>query len=112
MSDIASRVVADLALYGRPMTLRRRVGTTAAFTSVTVQGIDRSYRPGEIMGAIEQGDAQVTISGNEIAAVAWPGPPRRLDTIVIDGQTWTVQGADSKTIGSALIAYVLHVRGG
>lgn len=112
MSDIASSVAAELARLGRPMTLRRRIGTTASFTSVTVNGVDRSYQPGEVMGAIEQGDAQVTIGGSEIAAAAWPGPPRRLDTILIDGQAWTVQGADSKTIGSTLIAYVLHVRGG
>lgn len=95
-----------LAVVGRPMSLRRQA------VAVTVQGSFRAYTPDQITGGIVQGDAQVSILDDEIAAAAWPGPPRRGDTMLIDGKTWALQGATPVHDGALLIGHDLWIRGG
>lgn len=112
MSDAASKIAVALLRYGRAMVLRRRVGTTSAFTDVLVHGVTQTYKPGELLGGLVQGDQQVTISDADIDAADWPGPPRKGDIIIIDGRTWALQGAETKYLGDAVLAHVLWVRGG
>jgi hypothetical protein len=107
----ATKITAALAKYGRPMTLKRRQGTTNTFTTVTVNGIAQGYKPTELVGGIVQGDRKVTISNAEIAAASWPVPPRKNDQIDIDGVTCTVQGCETKYLGADVLAHVLWVRG-
>ncbi|WP_207479567.1 hypothetical protein [Arenibaculum pallidiluteum] len=107
----AAKVAAALAKYGRPMTLRRRVGTTSAFSDVTVKGVADGYKPAELVGGIVQGDRQVTISNAEIAAAAWPGPPKKGDFVMIDGVQTAVQGVETKHLATDILAHVLWVRG-
>jgi hypothetical protein len=96
---------------GRSMELRRLTSTTA-YTSVSLLGILRAYRPEQLAGDIRQGDAQVSVLADEIAAASWPAPPRVRDQLVIDAMVWAVQGAWPIFDGSSLIGWDLWVRGG
>lgn len=98
-----------LAQYGRPMTLRRRVGTGNTFTEATVQGYASAYRPEHLTGLVRQGDLKVVI-GPDTGAITAPikGP----DALVIDGRTYAVQGATPRMVGATLAGYELWVRGG
>lgn len=103
----AAKIAAALARYGRPMELKRRVGTSTSFTTVTVSGVSQGYQPQELVGGIVQGDRKVTISNAEIAAAGWPGPPGKGD--LCDGAA--VQGCETKHLGAEVLAHVLWVRG-
>lgn len=105
-----AKVASALARYGRPMTLRRRL-TSTTFNDVTVSGVQQDYRPGELLGGIAQGDSRVTISNAEIAAAAWPGPPKKGDFVAVDGRTLAVQGCETKYLGTTVLAHVLWCRG-
>lgn len=109
---IAARAAAELARMGEPMTLRRRQGTSATFTSASVFGVLRDFEPDELAGAIRQGDAEITIAHKPLDAAAWPAPPRNGDLIDVAGRTWAVQGALPKSMGGVTAAWMLWVRGG
>lgn len=111
MSDTASRVRDALERKGRNLTLRRRVGTTSAFTDVSPKGYDRGFRAQELLGGIIQGDREVVIGNTEIAAASWPVPVRKGDVVVMDGVTATVQGARAMYDGTEIAAHILWVRG-
>lgn len=112
-AQTATAYTAALAAVGRAMTLRRRVGTSASFTDVTVTGATRDYRPGErAAGGIAEGDIEVTIGTAETTAAAWPAPPRKGDLIVIDGRSWAVQGAETLRHAATVAAYRMQCRGG
>ena len=106
--------VADMiAKYGRALTLRRYSSAMVA-TDVAVKGVVRGYAADEMVGAIQQGDREVRISNAEIAAAAWPGPPRageNADRIVIDGQERIVMAVDPRYIGADPALYIMQVRG-
>lgn len=100
---------------GRPMTLKRQTSTATippTYSTVTVVGLLVSYRPESIAGEIMQGDARVAILNDEIATASWPGPPRKHDTLVVDDETWVVEGSAPVYDGATLIGHSLHVRGG
>lgn len=101
-----------LARNGRAMTLRRRVGTTAAFTDVTVVGRLRDFSPEQLVGGVMQGDAEAVIDAGPVLAAAGFAPPRKGDLLVVDGRTWAVQGCQPRAIGAQVVAYDLWVRGG
>ncbi|HEY0182350.1 MAG TPA: hypothetical protein VGC09_06025, partial [Rhodopila sp.] len=85
-----------LATRGRPMTLRRANPADGGIVpaDLTVQGFLFPYAPERIAGPVRQGDAQVQMLADEIAAAGWPGPPRAGDWLVVDGATWLIQGAN------------------
>lgn len=112
MSDILPDIDAAIAEYGRQMTLRRRVGTGATFTSVAVRGIFRQYQPGELVADIQQGDARAVLGNVEIAAAGWPGPPRRQDQVVVGGRVWVVLGSMQEMLGDTLLVHRLWIREG
>jgi hypothetical protein len=112
VSDILPDVESAIETYGRAMTLRRRVGTTNAYTSVPIKGIFRSYTPGELVGGIAQGDARVVIANKEMAAAAWPAPPTKGDQLVIAGRIWALMGAYPRTLGEVVLVYEIWCRGG
>lgn len=112
MSDVLADIRSALDEYGQAMVLRRRTGTTSAWVSVAVKGILRRYRPGELLGDLQQGDAQVVISDREIAAAGWPGPPRMNDQLVVDDRVWTVMGSMRRRLGDVVLAHEIWVRGG
>lgn len=105
LAGVTSRM---LARHGSMMTLRRRVGTSAAFTSVDRLGKRVAFNPDEIQGALQQGDCRVTI-GPDTGAL---GEVRRNDIVVDDGQEWLVMGCSKIKAGAQLDGYRLWVRGG
>jgi hypothetical protein len=108
----AAKIAAKLAQYGRPMTLRRRIGTTSTYNEVVVRGVEQGYRPAELLGGLQQGDRRITISNAEIAAqVAFSPPPRKGDFVLIGATTAAVQGVETKYLGAEILAHVLWVRG-
>ena len=80
--------------------------------AVGLLGVMRGYRPEQLNGDIRQGDSNVAILNDEIAAAAWPGPPHVNDKLTIDGVDWTIQGAFNVWDGTTLIGHDLWVRGG
>jgi hypothetical protein len=111
VSDSVSRVLDALHRRGRNLTLRRRVGTTSAFTDCAPRGYDRGFKATELVGGIIQGDREVVIGNAEIVAASWPGPPRKGDVVVIDGGSVTVQAARPMYVGTDIAAHILWVRG-
>lgn len=109
----AAKVASALTKYGRAMVLKRLVGTGPTTTDVTVYGVAQGFKPEEFSGDVIRGDQRIQISNAEIAAAAWPGPPRKGDKIVVDGRAWVLRAdAETKFLGDAALAHVLHVRGG
>lgn len=103
-----------IASRGRSYTLRRQTVTTpATYTSVTVTGFRRAYRPDQVAGALQQGDWALEICNFEIAAASWPGPPAAGDE-VLDGSAaaYAVIGAAAIYEGADLIGHTLMLRGG
>lgn len=109
---LAAVVRSQLARHGRAMTLRRRVGTSGSFTEADAAGVLRAFSPQELAGGVLQGDARVIIDAQPLLAAPGLAPPQKGDFVVVDGRTWTVQGAHARMDGAAVCAYELWVRGG
>jgi hypothetical protein len=98
---------------GRPMTLRRpNPASGSPPADLRVQAYLYPFSPQLIAGPIKQGDAQVQMLNDEIAAAGWPGPPGAGDWLVIDGKTWQIEGANAVYDGSTALGFNLWVRGG
>jgi hypothetical protein len=111
VSGTTLRILEMLDRRGRALSLRRRVGTTSAFTDCAPRGYSRGFRTEELVGGIAQGDREVVIANAEIDAASWPGPPRKGDLVVADGATLTVQGVLTMYDGPDRAAHILWVRG-
>jgi hypothetical protein len=106
--SISRSVLRIISRNGRPMTLRRRIGTTGTFTTASVKGFMVSFSPSEISGLVQQGDARVTIAADVAALVS----PRENDTVLVDGKAWRVMGFQPLYHAYALSGWRLWVRGG
>jgi hypothetical protein len=95
---------------GRPMILRRQLAGTAS-ASVSLIGFDRSFAPGELQGGVQQGDVTVETLAEEMAAIAWPAPPRNPDRLIMDNRTYTVLSARPIMEGADLIGWRIWARG-
>lgn len=102
---------AHITRRGREMVLKRAIDTSTS-VAVTVLGVSKSYAPLQDAGDVRQGDEMVAILNDEIAATAWPGPPRARDILTIDGRNWAIQGSMAVFEGSVCIGHQLWVRGG
>jgi hypothetical protein len=115
MIDIDVRpVAAAIATVGAPAILRRVFA--GGRTDVAVRAVIRGYKPQELIGGIVQGDKEAIISDAEIAAAAWPGPPRRGDQIITTASsgvaaTGTVQGVETRNVGNSTAMHVMQTRG-
>lgn len=98
-----------LAARGRPMLLRRQAGVV--ISTVTAIAFARAFNPGEIAGGVQQGDVRIETLADEMAAAAWPVPPKNPDRITMDGRTYTVIGATGVYEGPQLIGYSIWARG-
>ncbi|MDO9712453.1 hypothetical protein [Paracraurococcus lichenis] len=108
--NAATQVAAALAKYGRPMPLQRRQ-TGGTVVDVDVNCLMRSFRPTELIGGIQIGDAQVIADAAPLIA-AGLGQPKKSDLMTIDGRVWIVQNATPRAIGATVLAYDVWVRGG
>lgn len=107
--SIPRAVLRLVSRNGRPMTLRRRVGTAlTTFTSVDVTGFLVSFNPSELAGLVQQGDARITI-GPDTGAL---GTPRENDQVLVDGKPWRVLGVHALNQGGTAAGWRLWVRGG
>lgn len=112
MSSSAAKINTALRKYGRPMTLRRRIGTTNTYHEVVVRGVPEGYKPAELLGGLQQGDRSVTIGHGELASqVAFAPPPKKGDFLVIDGASTAIQGVETVYLGASILAHVIWVRG-
>lgn len=111
MSSTTLRILDMLQRHGRSASLRRRVGTTSSFTTVSLKAFDRGFKAQELVGGIVQGDREVVIGNAEIDQADFPGPPRKGDVVVIDGISATVQGVLTMYDGVTRAAHILWVRG-
>ncbi|MGC2853952.1 hypothetical protein ACM64Y_00620 [Novispirillum sp. DQ9] len=101
-----ARVAALIAAKGEGCTLKR-----TGQPDLSVRAFVRGYKPEELVGGLIQGDREARISDAEIAAAAWPGPPRKGDLLVIGGKTAAVQGCDTRKVGGVAYMHVMTVRG-
>ncbi len=95
--------------------LRRQNPGPAPFTYAEVPFLVvlSAFKPDQLTGGVQQGDANLQTLDDEIRAARWPGPPRIKDTIVFpDGKTWAILGAMVVRDGPAVIGHWLWVRGG
>ena len=99
-----------LRARGRPMVLQRPNDSPPP-ADLPVQGFLALFAPDQVKPPVTQGDAQVQILNDEIAAATWPAPG--IGTWVVEGgQTWAVLGATPRYEGAACIGWSLWVRGG
>lgn len=95
-----------MARKGVPVTLRRlTAGKPPTFTDVPVSSLFAAFKPGQLTGGIEQGDAKLGLLPVDPA-------PKRGDSVVIDGATWAVQGVTPCHDGPELAGFDLWIRGG
>lgn len=98
-----------LAEAGEPVTLRRRIGTSANFVDVVCTAFVRGYAPEQLVGDIAQQDSLVILSPSEIAAADWPGSaggvawPQRNDRFIIGGQERNVEAGAPIRIGDEIV---------
>jgi hypothetical protein len=105
LSDVITR---QLRIKGRPMVLRRRVGTGESFLATDVQGYLVSFSPQEIIGAVQMGDSRVTLA----PFTGTIDVPRANDMLHIDGVGWRIMGVTSRKVGTVLAGWTLWLRGG
>lgn len=97
---------------GRSVKLRRQtVARPPTFASVTVTAFVYAYRPDKITGDLKQGDVRCEILNDEIAAAAWPGPPKIGDSLIDGANTLTLIGAFPLYDGATLLGHTLIARG-
>lgn len=111
--SLSGVITRQLASKGRPMVLRRRVGTTNVHLQADVVGREVAFQTQEIVGEVRMGDQRVklapTFSGADAVAI---GAPEANDMLVIDGAAWRVMGALPHKLGTELAGWNLWVRGG
>ncbi|AHJ66367.1 hypothetical protein [Granulibacter bethesdensis] len=101
---MAAAVTTDIAREGRLVEIRR--GTA----SVSVPAVIRTYRPQEIVGALRQGDREVRIAAQALAAAGWSTAPRCDDRMIVDGVVANVQFCDTRFIGGVSALHILTIR--
>jgi hypothetical protein len=109
----------QIAEHGQTITLRRP-GTPGV--EAELPAFVRGYRPEELVGAIIQGDSEVTISPTDIASSGWPGAlaqtdgtdpmvPRKGDKVVLKGRVRNIEAAVPIYIADTPVRVKLMVRG-
>jgi hypothetical protein len=104
--SVATSIANALVRFGRPMTLTRPGGAT-----VTVYGTLDGSIAQKLGLNVAQNESVVVFSNSEIAAASWPGPPSKLDTMVIDTRKRTIQSVESKYLGTEVLVHVCRILG-
>jgi hypothetical protein len=106
-----ARFDALLAQHGETMTLARATAIDT-WSPVTLKG--KIYGAGgrELVGGQQQQLRQVKIGNSEIAAAAWPGPPRKGDRLTdAAGRVYSVQEVDTRSDAGEVWAHFMAVLG-
>lgn len=111
--SVADSITNALLRFGRPMTLRRLTwaGEVATPTDVTVYGVTEGPLSQQLIsGQSAPGTINVTFSNAQIAAASWPGPPQKLDQLIIDdGQVRSILAVETKYLGTQVLVFVTEV---
>lgn len=99
-----------IAQRGEAATLRRSA-TGAADVDVSVRAFLAHASRQPLAGTVVQMEREARISNAEIAAAAWPGPPRAGDRLIVGSTTFHVQAVDSLKDAGVVALHVLTVRG-
>jgi hypothetical protein len=103
----------QLAMRGRPFTLRRLPASTGGQpTDVVVQGYRTGFDAQPLPGGQPQGLSTIIIGNAEIAAAAWPGPPRKGDRLIDGERTMTISTVETIWLGAGIDRHVMTVSGG
>lgn len=102
-----------LAVVGETVTVRRYTGTGSPRPHTDVAGVQaklRGYAPAELVGGIKQGDTEIILLAEDVAALV---PLRKDDKIVIGTKEFNIEAVDDKTcrVGGTTVAVVVQVRG-
>ena len=95
--------------HGEAMTLK-----CTGQTNLAVRGKLFGGGLNDLVNTTADAEASIKISNAEIAAAAWPGPPRRGDEIVLasTGRTWRVLDCITRRDSASAGIHVLAVAGG
>jgi SPP1 family predicted phage head-tail adaptor len=111
---VAESITNALTRFGRPMVLRRLTwnGNEATATDVSVYGVNEGFLSIQLTdGQSVSGTTKVTFSNAQIAAAGWPGPPRKLDELIIDdGQVRTIIAVETKYLGLEVLVFEAQVQ--
>lgn len=111
--SVADSITNALLRFGRPMTLRRKTWSGNSYTTQDVQvfGVTEGPLSEQLTsGVAGAGEATVTFSNAQIAAADWPGPPEKLDELVIDdGEVRTIRAVETKYLGTQVLVFVAKV---
>lgn len=108
MSALATSRRRLIARFGRTQTLVRPAGDA---DDLAVTGVLTRVRPDTAEPPLQQGDAMLDLTDDEISAAGWPDPD--VNTLVtVDDEMWAVKGAQPVYDGATCIGWTLWVRGG
>jgi hypothetical protein len=98
---------------GRVCVLGKWVGSEGNMTQtkIPIQAFPYTYRPDQILGAIQQGDMLVETTADEIGASGWDIPTTQFYWLEIDGQKMTIINSQAIYDGSICIGYSIWARG-
>lgn len=98
-----------IARNGVSITLRRLVNKADPIDCSTL-AVMAAYSAGQVQAGMQQGDSRADLA-NDIASTGWPLPPRPKDQVIVDGATYTVQGATPVRTPDGIIGWTLWLRG-
>ena len=104
---IGRRVVQVLDKHGDGSMTLRRTGQT----DLVVKGKRFGSSEEDTGNTTTQSLQTVRIGNVEIEAVAWPGPPKRTDQIIIGSRTLIVRHVDSRKARGEYVAHIMTCAG-
>jgi hypothetical protein len=116
MTGLTAATRRQVLRHGQAVTLRRLSGTggSQTATDVACTAVVAWLGSADLVAGsgLMQGDRRVTITDHEIAAAAWPGPPRKNDRVVIAGAvTAIVAPVETRRHAGQVDRHVMIVRG-
>lgn len=113
MSFHADRAADILAVHGETCTLRRLTSGSPVEVAVKAKWFTGGPETAEdLVGVRGQTSFRVMLSNAEIAAAAWPGPPKKGDFLVrgVNSKLYRVMGdADTRMDGDDIAAHFIVV---
>ena len=111
---VADSITSALRRFGRSMVLRRKTwnGNDVSEEDVTIYGVTDGPLSFELTDGTDRvSDLKVTFANAQIAEAEWPGPPQKLDELIIDdGQPRTITAVETKYLGPQVLVFVANVQ--
>ncbi|PZU87343.1 MAG: hypothetical protein DI527_18890 [Chelatococcus sp.] len=102
-----ARLDASLARRGQDATLRRRIGTSAAFVDVAIRVRLSGYQTADLPAGVQATDSRFISSPTPLlaAGAAWPGAagggvqPKLGDLLITEGRQRRIEQVDNIVVG-------------